>query len=355
MTTKTMTGGADPLTKRATIGHSRPTVVTEAASNLMVFVDALGRLGYEPDSLLSAAALTRADLRDPDARIACETAGIVFEHAMRERPIKNLGTRLAEQTPMGAFPLIDYLALTSETVGEAIRQVARYFRLVAAPVTIRVLDQQEPIRVVYDGPPDALRYEFSVALGLLRLRSEASSQLRFESISLVRRPDDVADMERVLDCRVNAPASWNGWEMSRQAFDLPLRRRDSILHAVLQRQADERIRGVPDGAGTAVEVRRALASRVAGGDVRIESVARALAVSPRALQRALFAEGTSYKALVEAARKQAAEAYLRESSMSVGEVAFLLGYSEVAAFHRAFRRWVGLTPRRFRNAERRGS
>ena len=77
-------------------------------------------------------------------------------------------------------------------------------------------------------------------------------------------------------------------------------------------------------------------------------VARALGVSVRSLQRRLAEEGRSYHGLVDETRKDAAERYLSNSSLSIGEVAFLLGYSEAAAFHRAFRRWSGATPQEFR-------
>jgi AraC-like DNA-binding protein len=56
----------------------------------------------------------------------------------------------------------------------------------------------------------------------------------------------------------------------------------------------------------------------------------------------------SYQELLDGARRKAARRYLSESSLAIGEVAYLVGFSEPAAFHRAFKRWFGLTPERFR-------
>ena len=95
-------------------------------------------------------------------------------------------------------------------------------------------------------------------------------------------------------------------------------------------------------------MRRALASRVGGGDTRIQTIARTLATSARSLQRRLAAAGVSYQQLLDLARKDAAERYLTDSPLSIGEVAYLLGYSEPAAFNRAFRRWHKETPQAFR-------
>ena len=96
-------------------------------------------------------------------------------------------------------------------------------------------------------------------------------------------------------------------------------------------------------------MQRTLASRVAGGDVRIDSIARHLAMSARSLQRRLSAEGVTYQALVEETRKEAAGRYVAGSTLSLAEIAYLVGYSEPASFHRAFKRWYGVTPEGFRN------
>ena len=80
------------------------------------------------------------------------------------------------------------------------------------------------------------------------------------------------------------------------------------------------------------------------------SVARALAVSRRTLSRRLAGEGTSFRALLNDVRREFACALLQDHSLSVGDVAFFLQYSEPAAFHRAFRRWTGQAPGDFRTA-----
>ena len=77
-------------------------------------------------------------------------------------------------------------------------------------------------------------------------------------------------------------------------------------------------------------------------------MARALAVSRRTLSRRLADEGTSFRDILNDVRREFACALLQDRSLSVGDVAFFLQDSEPAAFHRAFRRWTGQTPRDFR-------
>jgi len=84
----------------------------------------------------------------------------------------------------------------------------------------------------------------------------------------------------------------------------------------------------------------------------VSAVARQLKISPRSLQRRLRGQGTSYQALLDDVRRELALRYLDEPCVSVTEVAFLVGFTEPSAFHRAFKRRTGTTPA---EARRRGA
>ena len=82
--------------------------------------------------------------------------------------------------------------------------------------------------------------------------------------------------------------------------------------------------------------------------ITADSVAKALAMSRRTLTRRLSEEGTSFRGILDEVRAELARALLQDRSLSVGDVAFFLQYSEPAAFHRSFRRWTSQTPQRYR-------
>ena len=83
----------------------------------------------------------------------------------------------------------------------------------------------------------------------------------------------------------------------------------------------------------------------------MEAIAKRLACSPRTFQRKLKQAGTSYTCLLDEMRQQLSVHYLREAPIAVSEIAFLLGFSESSAFHRAFKRWTGISPGEFRLAQ----
>jgi AraC-like DNA-binding protein len=347
-----MTADANLLTSRATsrIQEGPPTPV----SQFRAWIDALERLGYDPGRLLEGSGLSRGDLEDPDVLVPCSTCGTMLARAQQIRPLRNMWARLAIETPITAFPLVDYLVHTSDDVGDAVRQLARYLPLVPAPLTLDIRDDEDPVRVicVMEAWAQPASAEYTVALNSRRFREETDDRVRFAYASFTHQPDDVADLEALLGCPVRPRASWAGMALSREAWRTPLLRRDPILRRVLEGQAEAMSPGQPTPGGIALEVRRALVARLPRAETEIETIARDLRMSTRTLQRRLSSAGLSYQELLDRARRENAEKCIANSLLSISEVAYLVGYSEPAAFHRAFRRWTGLTPQAFRQRAR---
>jgi len=191
----------------------------------------------------------------------------------------------------------------------------------------------------------------TASLMVLHFRHETDGRFAATRITFQHTVDEVAAYERVLGCPTVQAGSWSGINVSLDAWRLPLRRHDAVLRQLLETQANDILARQPARTGLALQVQQALAPRVAGGDTSVATLAREMAMSPRTLQRRLAAEGVSYHDLLDDARKAAASRHLTESTLAIGEVAYLVGYSEPAAFHRAFKRWFGTTPEAFRKSE----
>jgi AraC-type transcriptional regulator len=119
-------------------------------------------------------------------------------------------------TPLGADPLLDYIVLTSETVGAGVRGLARYFRLVGSPVAIEKHEDSDPIRIELGGGAAAFGVEFVTALMLLHLREDTDGTFNCSDVRFRHKPDDVAAFERALGCRVRSLASVNSIRSYRQ-------------------------------------------------------------------------------------------------------------------------------------------
>jgi AraC-like DNA-binding protein len=158
------------------------------------------------------------------------------------------------------------------------------------------------------------------------------------------RPRTVDEHRRIFGCEVGFDAPEHAVTFHRDALVLPVVQADPRLGALIDRYAEELLRRLPRGNALSDRVRQLVAESLCDGDHGLEPIAGRLRMSPRTLQRRLQDESTSHQQIVDELRHELALKYLAEPAVSIGEVAFLLGFSDPSAFHRAFRRWTGTTP-----------
>jgi AraC-like DNA-binding protein len=136
--------------------------------------------------------------------------------------------------------------------------------------------------------------------------------------------------------------------LPRVLLDRPIASADPLLHDVLRRHAEALLARRPRAGDLLAQVREVLAREVSRGEPRIEELAGWLGQGVRTLQRRLAEVGTTYQDVLDDVRRDLALRLLDERRVAVAEIAYLLGYSEPSAFHRAFKRWTGTTPDRHR-------
>ena len=131
---------------------------------------------------------------------------------------------------------------------------------------------------------------------------------------------------------------------SAEVLNLPLRKSDPALLALLDRQAEAVLAEVSRVPAVVDAWRRTLVPLIREGRTGLTALAEAHHTSVRSLQRRLAEQGTSFQQLLDDTRRHLAEGHLKNARLDVAEIALLLGYSEQSAFTRAFRSWTGVTP-----------
>lgn len=317
-------------------------------------VDAAVSLGWDRDALVAEAGLDPVLLADPDARVPLQHEVRLWE-VLSRRP---MGLALGERLGLAAMGVVGYAMRAEATVAEALDWMQRY-RAVLHPDLVPRLERRsgpEGERVVFAKvvPPPFARLvepvhaQAAATVATMRtLTGRAELRPRFVRYPMAR-PGDPAPVERWFA----SPVAWGTPEFE-IAFDasllaLPLTRSDPHLLSYLARRADDLLARLPDEESVTARVRREAGTLLARGDARLSAVARRLAMSERTLHRRLASEGTTFAALLDEVRRERALLLLDDRRLSGSEVAFLLGFAEPAAFFRAFRRWTGDTPQRWR-------
>jgi AraC-like DNA-binding protein len=158
-------------------------------------------------------------------------------------------------------------------------------------------------------------------------------------------PEDVSEYTKTFaPARVHFGARCSGFVFDRAHLARPLPSSDPKLRPVVHHLAERMLAELPSTDTVSDRLRRLIARELPQGDPSSGRAASLLQMSQRTLCRRLEQEGTTYRELLDNLRRQLAMEYLSRRDLSVSEVAFLLGFSQAAAFHRAFKRWTGRTP-----------
>ena len=137
--------------------------------------------------------------------------------------------------------------------------------------------------------------------------------------------------------------------MKRELLDRPVADADHELLKILKRHCRQILGRRPRTKELVFDVREAIIKLLPLGHPEMKNVARELGTSARTLARRLAERGQLFKDLVDEIRRELSLQYLKDKRITVKQIAYLLGYSEVAAFNHAFQRWTGLSPSGFRN------
>jgi AraC-like DNA-binding protein len=318
-------------------------------------VEACGRLGLDTDALLARAGLDRARLNDPDARLPAERADAVWREAHAASDDPALPLRAAEQTPFGAFRVLDYLGASGATVGDGLRRVAAYFPLVDPRGVLEVREEDGSVALAFRAvsgvlPPQAQEYTLAILVSRVRHITGGTSQPRIGVRFAFPRPAHAAAHARVLGVEPVFGAEVAAIVIARATWEAPTATADPELFAALEAHARGALERVPRQDGDASRARAVIAAELPGREPSLAGVARRLGTSARTLQRRLESAGTTFAAVVDSVRRERAEAFLRVPDVSISEVSWLVGFAEQSAFTRAFRRWTGQAPTAWRRA-----
>lgn len=331
---------------------------TILASVTAGILEAARALGLDVEAILAHAGIDPAVFADPDARIPVLQELRVWE-VLSRHPV---GLDIGERLGIASMGIVGYAMQHGATLGEALAWQRRHAALIHPEVMPHLERRDTAGRLRHDGsllvftrPPTAvfaaLREPlFAQAAAMPAMLSAAvGSRLvpEFVSFPLPRGPD-AARVEAYFAC----PVSWATplFEIAFDAahLDRPLVRADAALFGYLSRRAEELLAALPEQDSWSTRVQRAIGNELSHGEPKAVAIAKRFAVSVRTLHRRLGDEGVSFAALVERVRRERAELLLSEPRLSANEVAYLLGYSDPAAFSRAFKRWTGEAPSTWR-------
>lgn len=309
--------------------------------------------GLDINTLFDEAGLELAALNDPDARFPTEKLSLLWQLAVTHSGNPAIGLAKADVVKPGNFDVVGYAMMSSPDLLGILERAVRYVRILSDAAALTLTEDREGYRLVLElfggsEPVPRQRFEFDLVTVLAFCRWVTLRDLRPLALELrFPPPADLQPYRDAFKCPFRFNSQANALLFARADVTLPLPTAHPELSKEHDRVACEHLQRL-DHAPTCLRARALIVRRLPDGEPRRTDIASALGVSGRTLQRRLAAEGTSFQRLLDDTRRALAQHYLGRSDLSLADAAYLLGFGDHTSFVRAFKRWFGITPRRYR-------
>ncbi|HKP62521.1 MAG TPA: AraC family transcriptional regulator [Polyangiales bacterium] len=329
-------------------------VSTRVLRNL---VDCAASAGVSPAGLLRGAGLDAECLQALDARLPRAKLHQCVALALDLTSDPAFGLHSIERLSSDALDPLAGLVAHAASLQQALGSIQDFRRLLGDQASFRVYEDSGKVFVkcarLADEPPRVQRFMAEVCLGGLYLtirRFRATAHVDLVAFEY-GAPDYQQEYARVFEGRARFEQPFTGLCFDAALLAAPAPQPDAELHQALRVFATRRIAQLTDKLPYSARVLDVLVWRRPPRDVSMEDTAKLLGLSARSLRRHLSAEGRSYNELVHEALALVAKTYLLDERRTVMETAHELGFADNTSFHRAFKRWTGLTPCEYRRRQ----
>lgn len=333
---------------------------TLATSLVIDFLGFLERQGQPVADVCRAAGIDPGIVDEPNSRVPASFMERLWEVGEQLTGDPDIGMHSAEAYNPGALGIVGYVILSCRNAGEALHCLSRYAPLVNEGLSVQVsvrhgrtvcrfgaLDRFDSF--LHRTPRQVM--ETLAAGTVVTLKRLATGPVDPVAVTFRhRRPASIAEHSRLLGPVVRFEQAEDAVIYMSPALETTLMSADPALLDVFEGDARRRLERLESHGAVSTRVLALLGARLKGDVPTLSEVASELAMSQRSIQRSLCEEQTSYRHLVDSVRKSLAIEHLSRPGTSATDVAFLLGFSELSAFSRAFRRWTGNAPTRLRAA-----
>lgn len=311
-------------------------------------------------SICRAGNISPQDLDNHEMKVSLESNIAIMEALLHTTGDKNMGLHLGEQATPPIIGQAGHLQYSASDVLSAFKKIIQFTRTFTALYDFSFEEDNyeirlyfEPVQLWDDISPETARHgvdiSFAAAVNFIKVLSGRSSyplkvSYKYPAVS------DVSEHERIFKCRPVFNRSRSCIAFEKSGLQLPVLGHNPQLNSAMETMLREKIKESQHGARFSVKVKEVMLNNYQSDFPQLESIALALNITTRTLQRKLQKEDTSYRELTDAVKFELASALLRRAELTVSEISYRLGYSDPATFGKAFKQWSGMSPLGFRKA-----
>ena len=311
--------------------------------------------GADPGELCARAGLSPDQLQDQDNRIAISNYIALFRVAKALTGDEAIALHYGEEVDLSELSIAGLIMNAAETMNDAFVQMNRFGRLAieyeGGGERFRMASDKRGVWLV-DQRADPNSFPELTEVTFARQTCAPRRFLPRQHVQEVHvthaEPAYRAEYERIFQCPVVFNADWNAIRIDPTLGSHRVQLQPKYVFGVLSERAEALLRELEASKSARGRVESLLMPVLHTGDVAMETIAQRMGISRQTLFRRLKAEGVTFEKILDELRHRLALHYLSGKKASVNETGYLVGFSDPAAFSRAFKRWTGRSPSELR-------
>ncbi len=291
-------------------------------------------------------------LESEDFRLAIQYYNQLWEYALKSSQKPNLGLLLGCRKNDDEIGLLSHIFFSNATIEKALLQYQRYFCITNENISINLKTEDSTVKVQFICARQELYsvydMERTLAAGVTRTRERLTKSFPLIEVGFQHATPKHSDSYKKVfgsNVKFSQANCYLAFDEKYLSYRLP--NRSSYLQKVLSKHLDTLLSAISKKRSFTDKVESLIEKRLSTDSIDATQISKQLNMSRNTLYRKLQSEDLAFHELVDKVRKRKALELLEEKNHSISQIAFLLGFSELSAFSRAFKRWTGLSPAKY--------
>jgi AraC-like DNA-binding protein len=329
-------------------------VASVPSSWILHLGELLDEKGFSSEPILQRCGIEPDLLREGEGRVDLVQFASLVTEALRITGDSGLGLDYGLRGRISNFGILGYALLSARDLRQAIELVSRYYEIFDPVIRFEfeIVPPHVHARAVESA--ELGHFEIFAHEATLACTAAVARMLLEEPVTPTRltlsypEPSHSRRYPAVFGCRPEFDAPYTSIQFESRHLNAPLKFSNKEMAEICRQQCERWLHAVKEPGGLILRVKKELLERP-GQFPKMGDIAVALGMSVRSLRRHLSVNGVTYQELLDQVRSDLALDYLRNSLLTVEQIAQLVGYGEAASFRKAFRRWTGKAPGEFRD------
>lgn len=323
--------------------------MTVFAPYLSFIWDSAKTFRIDPEQLFVQAGIDPVLRTDPNARISADQLDCLIWTAKQESQDDAFAFHLVEQVHPSYYGVMGYAWLASETLRKALELLNRYQKLMSEDGIVQLEDLGTHLKVTLEWQPHverdpALRERIRLSNAVRLCRMICGQSFNPDRVYFMQpEPDRPAAYYAYFRSELLFQADSSAVLINAETADRRLPGYDPQLLVMFEKQIIDYLAKL-DADDIVGRTKSIIFDQLPFGPVAVSQIAERLHLSERTFRRRLKESGTSFKEILAQTRRELGEKYIQDSSLSLTEIAYMLGFSDSSSLSRAYRNWTGKSP-----------